>query len=147
MDSRDRLAGLNAFTAVAVAAVPEREAHASIYLGAEILLDAMTASDLHVYPSRPYLAAHSLLEAMAAGCVVLAWESEPVREIITHERTGLLAADMAAAEQFALAALADPGAHRPLGVAAASLVREQYDQEVTLPALAAWFTQLAFPGG
>ena len=45
MDSRDALAGLNAFTAVASAAVPEREAHAAIFLGAEILLDAMMTSD------------------------------------------------------------------------------------------------------
>ena len=45
LDSRDALAGLNAFTAVAAAAVPEREAHAAVFRGAEILLDAMTADD------------------------------------------------------------------------------------------------------
>src|SRR5476649_1156782 len=45
MDSRDKLAGLNAFTAVAVAAVPEREAHASIFEVGEILLDAMMTGD------------------------------------------------------------------------------------------------------
>jgi len=41
MDNREALAGLNAFAAVAGAAMPEREAHAPVYLGAEILLDAM----------------------------------------------------------------------------------------------------------
>ena len=41
MDSRDALAGLNAFTAVASAALPEREAHAPVFEAAEILLDAM----------------------------------------------------------------------------------------------------------
>ena len=45
MDSRDALAGLNAFTAVAIAAMPERVAHAAVFRGAEILLDAMVASD------------------------------------------------------------------------------------------------------
>jgi DNA repair protein RecO (recombination protein O) len=41
MEGREALAGLNAFAAVAAAATPEREAHAPVYLGAEILLDAM----------------------------------------------------------------------------------------------------------
>jgi DNA repair protein RecO (recombination protein O) len=41
MDSRDALAGLNAFTTVTSAAMPEREAHAPVFLGGEILLDAM----------------------------------------------------------------------------------------------------------
>jgi DNA repair protein RecO (recombination protein O) len=41
MDGREALAGLNAFAAVAGAAMPEREAHAPVFLGAEILLDAM----------------------------------------------------------------------------------------------------------
>ena len=42
MESREALAGLNAFTAVAGAALPEREAHAPVFDAAEILLDAMT---------------------------------------------------------------------------------------------------------
>src|ERR1041385_233010 len=45
MDSREALAGLNAFTATASAAMPEREAHAPVFRGAEILLDAMMAGD------------------------------------------------------------------------------------------------------
>src|SRR3954470_11718397 len=45
MDSRDGLAGLNAFTAMTSAAMPEREAHAAVFRGAEILLDAMMTGD------------------------------------------------------------------------------------------------------
>jgi DNA repair protein RecO (recombination protein O) len=41
MDSREALAGLNAFTAVASAALPEREAHASVFEAGNVLLDAM----------------------------------------------------------------------------------------------------------
>lgn len=41
MDSREALTGLNAFAAMANAAMPEREAHEPVFLGAEILLDAM----------------------------------------------------------------------------------------------------------
>jgi DNA repair protein RecO (recombination protein O) len=43
MDSRDTLAGLNAFTAMASAAMPERETHAPVFTAGEILLDAMAA--------------------------------------------------------------------------------------------------------
>jgi len=51
MDSRERLAGLNAFTAMLNAAMPEREAHAPVFLSGEILLDAMIAHDaLHWLP-------------------------------------------------------------------------------------------------
>src|SRR6202161_3225057 len=45
MDSREALAGLNAFTAMTGAAMPEREAHAPVFLSGEILLDAMMTYD------------------------------------------------------------------------------------------------------
>lgn len=45
IESRAALAGLNAFTAVAGAALPEREPHATVFAAAEILLDAMTNED------------------------------------------------------------------------------------------------------
>jgi DNA repair protein RecO (recombination protein O) len=44
MESRDALAGLNAFVAVAGAAMPEREAHDPVFVVGEILLDAMMGS-------------------------------------------------------------------------------------------------------
>jgi glycosyltransferase involved in cell wall biosynthesis len=106
--------------------------------------EVFRASDLHIYPSGPYVVSTSMLEAMAAGCVVLAWDTAPVREFITHGQTGLLVSpdDLEAALKQACAVLEDPRAHRPLGEAAARMVREQYSQEVTMPALAAHFTKL-----
>jgi glycosyltransferase involved in cell wall biosynthesis len=110
-----------------------------------LLAEVLALSDLHVYPSRPYPVARSLLEAMASGCVVLAADTAPVREFVTHGRTGLLAepADADAWERQALAVLQDPAAHRPLGDAAGELIRRQFAQDVTLPTLAERFTQLA----
>jgi len=67
MDGRDSLAGLNAFTAVAAAALPERETHATVFVAGEILLDAMTASDtLHWLPLYARWEA-GLLEALGFG--------------------------------------------------------------------------------
>jgi DNA repair protein RecO (recombination protein O) len=67
MDSRERLAGLNAFTAILTAAMPEREAHAPVFLGGEILLDAMVAQDaMHWLPLYVRWEA-GLLEALGFG--------------------------------------------------------------------------------
>jgi DNA repair protein RecO (recombination protein O) len=67
MDSREALAGLNAFTAVLGAAMPEREAHAPVFLGGEILLDAMVAHDAsHWLPLYVRWEA-GLLEALGFG--------------------------------------------------------------------------------
>jgi glycosyltransferase involved in cell wall biosynthesis len=103
--------------------------------------EMLAASDLHVYASRAYAVSQSLVEAMAAGCVVLAWDEAPVREFIEHERTGILT-DSEGAAASALAVLADPAGRRPLGDAAAVVARERYSADVTLPALAALFERL-----
>jgi DNA repair protein RecO (recombination protein O) len=67
MDSREALAGLNAFTAILNAAMPEREAHAPVFLGGEILLDAMVAHDAaHWLPLYVRWEA-GLLEALGFG--------------------------------------------------------------------------------
>lgn len=67
MDGRDSLAGLNAFAAVAAAALPEREAHAPVFVAGEVLLDAMAASDAaHWLPLYARWEA-GLLEALGFG--------------------------------------------------------------------------------
>jgi glycosyltransferase involved in cell wall biosynthesis len=113
-----------------------------------VVAELLAASNLHVYPSRSYAVSRTLGEAMAAGCVVLAWDSEPVREFVAHGATGLLTPpdDPEAALRLARAVLADPAGHRPLGAAAAWRVRERYAQDVVLPALAREFDRLAERG-
>ncbi|HTQ14690.1 MAG TPA: DNA repair protein RecO [Rhizomicrobium sp.] len=49
MDHRAALAGLNAFTAISIAALPEREPHEPVFAAAEILLDAMMAGDFALW--------------------------------------------------------------------------------------------------
>ncbi len=106
--------------------------------------ELLAISHLHVYPSRTYPVARSLLEAMASGCVVIAADSAPVREFLSDGQTGLLVspADADALELQARRVLKDPAAHRPLGDTAAQLVRKRYAQDVTLPALTAVFDRL-----
>lgn len=107
--------------------------------------ELVRASDLHVYPSRTYPIGQSLLEALAHGCVVLASDDAPVREVIADGVTGLLVPgkDDAAWHQQSMKVLSDLAAHRPLGEAAAHLVRSCYARDVTLPSLAELLCQLA----
>lgn len=110
--------------------------------------ELLAASDLHVAPGRVYPVARSTLEAMAAGCVVLASDHAPHREVIEPGRTGLLVdpADPDGLLRQALGVLDDPAGHRPLGIAAAERVRESYSQDACLPRLAEAFNRLALPG-
>jgi glycosyltransferase involved in cell wall biosynthesis len=114
-----------------------------------LIAEVLAASDLHVYPGRAYPVSRSLLEAMAAGCVVLAADTEPVREVLAHGQTALLLdpADAGAWERNALAVLDDPAAHRPLGAAGAEVARQRYSRDVNLPLLAERLAQLAGRGG
>lgn len=50
----------------------------------------LQVSAAHVYLTYPFVASWSLREALATGCAIIASDTEPVREFITHELTGLL---------------------------------------------------------
>jgi glycosyltransferase involved in cell wall biosynthesis len=115
----------------------------------ETLAEIFARSDLHIYPSRTYPVSRSLIQAMASGCVILASDDAPVREIIRHDIDGLLVKpdDPDAWFESATRALDDQAGHRPLGDAARGLVLERFDRDVTLPSLAARLNQLAGLGG
>jgi glycosyltransferase involved in cell wall biosynthesis len=122
------------------------------FLGASTpstVAEVLAASDLHVAPGRVYPVARSLLEAMSAGCVVVASDTEPHRQVIAPGETGLLvdARDADALSGRILSVLDDPAGYRPLGDAAAALVRERYSQDACLPLLAERLNALAAAKG
>jgi glycosyltransferase involved in cell wall biosynthesis len=47
-------------------------------------------SDAHVYLTYPFVASWSLRESLATGCAVVASDTAPVREFVTHRKTGML---------------------------------------------------------
>ena len=63
--------------------------------------EVLLASSAHVYLTVPFVLSWSMIEAMSAGCVVVASDTEPVREVVRDGENGLLV------DFFDSAALAD----------------------------------------
>jgi glycosyltransferase involved in cell wall biosynthesis len=59
-------------------------------------------SDVHLYLTVPFVLSWSLLEAMAAGCSIVASATPPVQEVLAHRRSALLV-DFFSVEQQVLA--------------------------------------------
>ncbi len=53
-------------------------------------LKVLQASSVHVYLTRPFVLSWSMLEAMAAGCLVVASDTAPVTEAIINGTNGIL---------------------------------------------------------
>lgn len=99
------------------------------------LAELFAITDLHVYLTVPFVLSWSLLNALACGATVMASDTEPVREMITHGHNGLLV-DFFDIESLAATAsevLDDPAAYRGLGQAGTELVRARYSLDVCLP--------------
>ena len=101
----------------------------------EQLASIMRNSDLHIYLTAPFVLSWSLLDAMASGCVVLASDVPPVREVIESGRNGLIEPlfDIDRLTETALRVLDDPAAFAPLGRAARETIVEKYSLEVCIP--------------
>jgi glycosyltransferase involved in cell wall biosynthesis len=111
-----------------------------VFVGAvppDVLAAFFSITDLHVYLTIPFVLSWSLFDALACGATVLASGTAPVREVIEHERTGLLADffDTEGTVEQACRVLDDPAAFRPLGRAGMELVRDKYSLDVCLPEL------------
>ena len=56
----------------------------------EIYLRLLQISTVHLYLTYPFVLSWSCLEAMSAGCSIVASNTQPVSEVITHNVNGLL---------------------------------------------------------
>jgi glycosyltransferase involved in cell wall biosynthesis len=92
-------------------------------------LKLLQVSAVHVYLTVPFVLSWSLLEAMSAGCVVVASDTAPVREVLKHGETGLLADFFSPREIAALVerVLNQPERHKHLGLLARAEVVRDYD--------------------
>lgn len=98
-------------------------------------------STVHVYLTYPFVLSWSLLEAMSAGCAIVASDTRPLREAIKHGETGRLVDffDVTGLANEVCALLDDPAARADLGTKARAFARANYDlKTVCLPRQLAW---------
>jgi glycosyltransferase involved in cell wall biosynthesis len=110
----------------------------------ETLAHLFNITDLHVYLTVPFVLSWSLMNALACGTTVLASDTAPVREMIEHERTGLLRDffDVDGLAETAHRVLDNPAEFRHLGVAGVELIRHQYSLDVCLPRMLELYEQV-----
>ncbi len=92
-------------------------------------LQLLQVSRCHVYLTYPFVLSWSCLEAMSAGCMVVASRTAPVEEVIEHGVNGLLFDffDVQALADTVVGVLADPAAHAHLGEAARQAMLARFD--------------------
>jgi glycosyltransferase involved in cell wall biosynthesis len=89
----------------------------------------LQVSTVHVYLTYPFVLSWSLLEAMSAGCAIVASDTQPLHEAIRHGDTGRLVDffDVAGFANEVCALLEDPEQRSTLGEAARKFARANYD--------------------
>lgn len=93
-------------------------------------------SRVHIYLTYPFVLSWSLFEAMSAGAAIVAGNTGPVREAITHGHTGMLVDffDEAVLVAQVCTLLDDAGMRERLGQAARAHVQAGYDlRKICLP--------------
>lgn len=103
-------------------------------------------SSVHVYLTYPFVLSWSLLEAMSAGCAIVASDTAPLREAITQDETGKLVGffDPQALSDAVCALLAQPEERQRLRANARAFAQANYDlQSVCLPRQLSWIEHLA----
>ena len=99
-------------------------------------LSVLQVSSAHVYLTYPFVLSWSMLEAMAAGCVVVGSSTSPVEEVISDGENGLLVDffDIEAIAGKVEAVLAEPGRWEALRARARATIVAKYDcASVCLP--------------
>lgn len=102
----------------------------------EVYLRILQVSCVHVYLTYPFVLSWSMLEAMAAGCLVVGSRTAPVQEVIQDQENGLLV-DFFRPDHIAsrvIEALFRPDQFRPLRKQARQTVIDRYDlKTIALP--------------
>lgn len=108
-------------------------------------IQLLQLSTVHVYLTYPFVLSWSLLEAMSAGCAIVASDTAPVREVIEHNETGLLVDffDVNTIAEKVRSLIKNPEERQRLGELAREFVLQKYDLErVCLPKQKLWVDAL-----
>jgi len=112
-----------------------RRVHFLGRIAREQYLELLQISSVHVYLTYPFVLSWSLLEAMSAGCAVVASDTAPLRDIMSGDN-GLLVPffDTDALSDQVISVLSRPKAFQKMRAKARGFVQTNYDaQRVCLP--------------
>ncbi|MDH4478601.1 MAG: glycosyltransferase family 4 protein [Rhodoferax sp.] len=115
-------------------------------LGYKDFVTLLQISMVHVYLTYPFVLSWSLLEAMSIGCAIVASDTAPVREAISHDQTGRLVPffNVAGFVREIVQLIESPQDRKRLGAAARAFAAKNYDlNAVCLPQQLAWAEKLA----
>jgi len=105
----------------------------------------LEASAVHVYLTVPFVLSWSMMEAMSAGCAIVASDVAPVREIADQAEGALSLVDMVNGESIAsgiLGVLRDKTVGQDLGVRARRLIEDNYTSKKLFAEKKAWLEAL-----
>ena len=111
-------------------------------------LSVLQISSCHVYMTYPFVLSWSLLEAMSVECPIVASDTAPVREVIIHNKTGVLTDffDPKELSSAVIKTVKNSNKAKKLGKSARKFVVEHYDLfNVCLPRQIKWIERLARP--
>ena len=111
----------------------------------QYFIPLLQLSTVHVYLTYPFVLSWSLLEAMSAGCAIVASDTQPLREAIVHNETGKLVDffDASALANSVCDLLNNAEERKRLGANARVFAQANYDlQSVCLPRQLSWVEQL-----
>lgn len=106
-------------------------------------LQVLQASSVHVYLTRPFVLSWSMLEAMSAGCLLVASETAPVTEVLKEGLNGLFV-DFFSPQQVCdriLEVLDHPDGMADLRANARKTIQKNYDLAKLLPQHLDWLTR------
>lgn len=108
-------------------------------------INLLQISTVHVYLSYPFVLSWSLLEAMSLSCAIVASDTDPVREVIEHNKTGKLIDffDSEALCDSVISLLDQPKERERLGVNARAFIKSKFDLKTKcLPRQIKWVESL-----
>ena len=125
----------------------DREKKRIFYLGFisyDNFISLMQVSTVHIYLTYPFVLSWSLLEAMSIGCSVIASDTSPLHEVISHNQNGLLVDffDYEKLAKYTLDLLSNPILREKLSKNARESIISKYDLKLCLEKQINWIDSI-----